>query len=85
MIYNRSFTTMSSSSTSTMAEEESRTYVMVKPDGVQRGLVGRIIQRSKIFHTFQRRQHHLIPRIPPQRPNRIEVMSDNTFQRRIGA
>lgn len=28
-----------------MAEEKERTFIMVKPDGVQRGLVGKIIQR----------------------------------------
>lgn len=28
-----------------MAENRERTFIMVKPDGVQRGLVGKIIQR----------------------------------------
>lgn len=28
-----------------MAENKERTFIMVKPDGVQRGLVGKIIQR----------------------------------------
>lgn len=28
-----------------MATRTDRTFIMVKPDGVQRGLVGRIIQR----------------------------------------
>jgi nucleoside-diphosphate kinase len=28
-----------------MAEARERTFIMVKPDGVQRGLVGKIIQR----------------------------------------
>jgi nucleoside diphosphate kinase len=34
---------MSAPSVSTMTAD--RTYIMVKPDGVQRGLVGTIIQR----------------------------------------
>merc|ERR1712153_258234 len=35
-----------------MSNPEERTFIMVKPDGVQRGLVGRIIQRfeQKAFH-----------------------------------
>ena len=28
-----------------MTENKERTFIMVKPDGVQRGLVGKIIQR----------------------------------------
>lgn len=28
-----------------MAENKERTFIMIKPDGVQRGLVGKIIQR----------------------------------------
>jgi nucleoside-diphosphate kinase len=28
-----------------MAENRERTFIMVKPDGVQRGLVGKIIER----------------------------------------
>jgi len=32
-------------STTTMASEKERTFIMVKPDGVQRGLVGEIIKR----------------------------------------
>ena len=28
-----------------MAENEERTYLMIKPDGVQRGLIGEIIKR----------------------------------------
>lgn len=28
-----------------MAEARERTFIMVKPDGVQRGLVGKIIKR----------------------------------------
>jgi len=28
-----------------MAENKERTFIMVKPDGVQRGLIGKIIQR----------------------------------------
>jgi nucleoside-diphosphate kinase len=28
-----------------MAENTERTFIMVKPDGVQRGLIGKIIQR----------------------------------------
>lgn len=28
-----------------MAENKERTFIMVKPDGVQRGLVGQIMQR----------------------------------------
>lgn len=28
-----------------MGENKERTFIMVKPDGVQRGLVGKIIQR----------------------------------------
>lgn len=29
----------------TMAENKERTFIMIKPDGVQRGLVGKIVQR----------------------------------------
>lgn len=28
-----------------MADNKERTFIMIKPDGVQRGLVGKIIQR----------------------------------------
>lgn len=28
-----------------MGENKERTFIMIKPDGVQRGLVGKIIQR----------------------------------------
>ena len=30
------------------AAAEEKSYVMIKPDGVQRGLVGRIIQRFEV-------------------------------------
>jgi hypothetical protein len=38
---------------SKMANTEERTYIMIKPDGVQRGLVGEIIKR------FEQRGYHL--------------------------
>merc|ERR1719150_3088626 len=37
-----------------MAEQAERTFIMVKPDGVQRGLVGSIIER------FERRGYKLV-------------------------
>ena len=37
-----------------MPNNEERTYIMIKPDGVQRGLVGEIIKR------FEQRGFHLI-------------------------
>ena len=36
-----------------MANTNERTYIMIKPDGVQRGLVGEIIKR------FEQRGYHL--------------------------
>lgn len=36
-----------------MANINERTYVMIKPDGVQRGLIGEIIKR------FEQRGYHL--------------------------
>jgi nucleoside-diphosphate kinase len=36
-----------------MANNNERTYIMIKPDGVQRGLVGEIIKR------FEQRGYHL--------------------------
>jgi nucleoside-diphosphate kinase len=36
-----------------MANVNERTYIMIKPDGVQRGLVGEIIRR------FEQRGYHL--------------------------
>jgi len=36
-----------------MANVNERTYVMIKPDGVQRGLIGEIIKR------FEQRGYHL--------------------------
>lgn len=36
-----------------MAGNQERTYIMIKPDGVQRGLVGEIIKR------FEQRGYHL--------------------------
>ena len=37
-----------------MANVNERTYIMVKPDGIQRGLVGEIIRR------FEQRGYHLV-------------------------
>jgi nucleoside-diphosphate kinase len=37
--------TAPSTTTKTMAQERERSFIMVKPDGVQRGLVGEIIKR----------------------------------------
>jgi len=37
-----------------MAKQEERTFIMVKPDGVQRGLVGEIIKR------FENRGYKLV-------------------------
>lgn len=39
---------------SKMANVNERTYIMIKPDGVQRGLVGEIIKR------FEQRGYHLV-------------------------
>ncbi len=36
-----------------MASNNERTYIMIKPDGIQRGLVGEIIKR------FEQRGYHL--------------------------
>lgn len=37
-----------------MTNVNERTYIMVKPDGIQRGLVGEIIRR------FEQRGYHLV-------------------------
>jgi hypothetical protein len=43
-----------------MAGNAERTYLMIKPDGVQRGLAGKIIQR------FEERGYKLVSATPPQ-------------------
>ena len=39
---------MAAAATASAAAVEEKSYVMIKPDGVQRGLVGRIIQRFEV-------------------------------------
>ena len=46
--------------TEKMAGNAERTYLMIKPDGVQRGLAGKIIQR------FEERGYKLVSATPPQ-------------------
>lgn len=45
-----------------MADYKERTFIMIKPDGVQRGIVGKIIQRfeEKGFKLVAMRMHWVI-------------------------